>query len=111
MKWLPPLFVILQPDTIFSALSVAEVPIWYACVELNKLLVPSPQDADLNRDGTISTLENEQTKNNYIKTGWVSGIFKSFGDAPNGFSEELKEVTYAIGTEYAFKEESTSYFL
>jgi hypothetical protein len=75
-----------------------------ANLELNKLLVPSPQNADLNGDGTTTTLENEQTKNNYIKTGWVSGIFKSFGDAPNGFSEELKEITYAIGTEYAFKD-------
>jgi acetyl-CoA C-acetyltransferase len=33
-------------------------------IELNKLLVPTPQNADINRDGTISSLENEQTKNN-----------------------------------------------
>ena len=36
-------------------------------IELNKLLVPTPQNADINGDGTISSLENEQTKNNYIK--------------------------------------------
>jgi len=27
-------------------------------------------------------------------------VFKSFGDAPDGFSEELKEVTWALGAEY-----------
>ena len=82
-------------------------------IELNKLLVPTPQNADINGDGTISSLENEQTKNNYIRTGWVAGIFKSFGDAPNGFSEELKEVTYALGTEYVYKDSfavRTGYF-
>ena len=34
--------------------------------------------------------------------GWVSGIFSSFGDAPGGFSEELKEFTYALGVEYLY---------
>lgn len=72
-------------------------------VELNKLLVPTPQNADLNGDGTISDEEKSQNFNDYRKTGWVSGLLKSFGDAPDGFSEELKEVTYAIGTEYVYK--------
>ncbi len=73
-------------------------------LELNKLLVPTPQNPDSNGDGTITPEEYTQNYNNYRKTGWVSGIFKSFGDAPNGFSEELKEITYALGTEYLFKE-------
>ncbi|WP_374506861.1 type IX secretion system outer membrane channel protein PorV [Flavobacterium sp.] len=73
-------------------------------LELNKLLVPTPQNPDSNKDGTITPEEYTQNYNNYRKTGWVSGIFKSFGDAPNGFSEELKEITYALGTEYLFKE-------
>ncbi len=73
-------------------------------LELNKLLVPTPQNPDLNGDGTITPEEYTQNYNNYRKIGWVSGIFKSFGDAPNGFSEELKEITYALGTEYVFKE-------
>jgi hypothetical protein len=30
--------------------------------------------------------------------------FKSFGDAPDGFSEELKEVTYAVGAEYLYQD-------
>lgn len=73
-------------------------------IELNKLLVPTPQDPDLNGDGTITASENEQTKSKYIQTGWVTGLFQSFGDAPNGFSEEIKEITYALGTEYVYKD-------
>jgi hypothetical protein len=32
----------------------------------------------------------------------LSGLFKSFGDAPDGFSEEIKEVTLALGLEYTY---------
>lgn len=84
-----------------------------ANLELNKLLVPSPRNADLNGDGSTSTPEKEQTESNYKKIGWVSGIFESFGDAPNGFSEEIKEVTYALGAEYIYKDSfavRTGYF-
>jgi len=73
-------------------------------LELNKLLVPTPQNPDLNGDGTITPEEYTQNYNNYRKTGWVSGLVKSFGDAPNGFSEELKEITYALGSEYLYKD-------
>ena len=70
-----------------------------ANVELNKLLVPTPQFESQNVNS-----ENNKLNEEYKNIGWVSGIFQSFGDAPDGFSEELKEVTYAIGTEYAFKD-------
>jgi hypothetical protein len=73
-------------------------------LELNKLLVPTPQNPDLNGDGTISTAERAQNFDNYRSIGWVSGIFKSFGDAPDGFSEELKEVTYSLGAEYLYQD-------
>ncbi len=73
-------------------------------LELNKLLVPTPQTPDLNGDGTVTPEEYTQNYNNYRKTGWVSGLLKSFGDAPNGFSEELKEITYALGSEYVYKD-------
>jgi Type IX secretion system protein PorV len=73
-------------------------------LELNKLLVPTPQNPDLNGDGTVTPEEYTQNYNNYRKTGWVSGLLKSFGDAPNGFSEELKEITYALGSEYVYKD-------
>jgi hypothetical protein len=73
-------------------------------VEFNKLLVPTPQDPDLNGDGTVTSEENSQNNNNYRSIGWTSGVFRSFGDAPDGFSEELKEFTYSVGAEYLYQE-------
>ncbi len=73
-------------------------------LEIAKLLVPTPQDADLNGDGTITDAERTENYNNYNKIGWTEGIFKSFGDAPDGFSEELKEFTYSIGSEYLYQD-------
>ena len=68
-------------------------------LEFNKLLVPTPKD--FNDDGTIDQ-DDEQEYNNI---GSISGIFKSFGDAPDGFGEELREVTWALGAEYVFQEQ------
>lgn len=77
-------------------------------VELAKLLVPTPQSADLDGDGLITTQEEIDLRdaNNaaYNKVNWVSGIFKSFNDAPGGFSEELKEFTYSVGAEYLYQD-------
>ncbi len=77
-------------------------------VELAKLLVPTPQSADLDGDGLVTTPEeiDLRNKNNadYSKINWVSGVFSSFGDAPGGFSEELKEFTYSVGTEYVYQD-------
>ena len=85
-------------------------------VEFNKLLVPTPQipvpqpATDLNGDGdTLDPGEpaNDGTakaNNDYRAIGWTSGVFNSFGDAPDGFSEELKEVTYAVGAEYLYQD-------
>lgn len=80
-------------------------------VEFAKLLVPTPQDPeykDLNGDGTISSEEQATARaenfNNYKKINWVSGMFKSFNDAPGGMSEELKEFTYSVGTEYSYQD-------
>jgi hypothetical protein len=73
-------------------------------IEFNKLLVPTPQNPDLNGDGTVTAEERAQNQENYRSIGWVSGVFKSFGDAPDGFSEELKEFTYAAGAEYLYQD-------
>ena len=61
-------------------------------LDLNKLLVPSPK----NDSAGIA---------NYRKQGVVSSWFKSFGDAPGGGSEELREVTASMGAEYWYKEQ------
>ena len=83
-------------------------------VEFTKLLVPTPPAynlEDFNGDGEIDTedraVANEQYASDfqdYNNVGWVSGMFKSFGDAPDGFSEELKEVTYSVGAEYSYQD-------
>lgn len=77
-------------------------------LELAKLLVPTPQSADLNGDGLITTPEEVDLYHvnnaDYNKVNWVSGIFKSFNDAPGGFSEELKEFTYSAAAEYLYQD-------
>ena len=77
-------------------------------VELAKLLVPTPQSADLDGDGLVTTPEEialrDENNAEYNKVNWVSGIFKSFNDAPGGFSEELQEFTYSVGAEYLYQE-------
>jgi hypothetical protein len=82
-------------------------------VEFNKLLVPTPQNPDYakydeNGDGiyTQNEIADAQAANNadYRKIGWVSGILKSFTDAPGGFSEELKEYTYSLAAEYLYQD-------
>jgi len=67
-------------------------------IEFNKLLVPTPRD--FNNDGVIDRADEEE----YNKIGSIEGIFKSFSDAPDGFSEELKEITWAFGAEYVFQD-------
>lgn len=84
-------------------------------LEFTKLLVPTPPATvaavDANGDGEIDNgeeaaaeAEYQQRVTGYKDTNWVSGIFKSFGDAPDGFSEELKEVTYSLGAEYTYNQ-------
>ncbi len=76
-----------------------------ASIELAKLLVPTPQTGiDLNGDGVVDSDDTAIATDEYVKTNWVSGIFKSFNDAPDGFSEELKEFTYSIGAEYTYQD-------
>ena len=64
-------------------------------LEFNKLLVPSPSIEILNSNNQI--IGYSQADVNFL-----SGLFKSFGDAPDGFSEELKEITVALGFEYTY---------
>ena len=70
-------------------------------VELNKLLVPSPSEEVFNVNGDLVAYRQPDV-------GFLQGIFNSFNDAPDGFSEELKELTYSLGLEYSFNK---SFFL
>ena len=68
-------------------------------LEINKLLVPTPSEPIVaaNADG-------EEIITGYVQpdVSFLSGIFKSFGDAPDGFSEELQEFTWALGAEFNY---------
>jgi len=66
-------------------------------LELNKLLVPSPSEPIYNSNNDI--VGYKQSDVNFL-----SGMFKSFGDAPDGFGEELKEFTLAVGFEYVYND-------
>lgn len=74
-------------------------------LELTKLLVPTPQKlTDKNGDGVIDNIDRGIINQEYNDINWTSGIFKSFGDAPDGFREELKELTYSVGAEYTYQD-------
>ncbi len=62
-------------------------------LEFNKLLVPTPPIRD--GEGNIIAGQDDNVS-------FFSGIFQSFGDAPDGFSEELKEFTWSLATEYVY---------
>ena len=64
--------------------------------ELNKLLVPSPI-AVFSDSGEFQGYQQPDIT-------FLKGIFESFGDAPGGFEEELKEITWAAGIEYVFQD-------
>jgi hypothetical protein len=67
-------------------------------VDLNKLLVPTPPIRGENEsDADWQTRVNE-----YRDISPISGIFKSFGDAPGGFEEEMQEVMWSVGSEYTY---------
>lgn len=75
-------------------------------LDLNKLLVPTkPRRKDFDTD----TAEGEQAYDDAVEK-WqtmspISGIFKSFSDAPGGFKEELQEINVAFGAEYAYNQQ------
>jgi hypothetical protein len=72
--------------------------------DINKLLVPSSQIRRINPDGSYGETEDEflERRREAMNMGPIAGIFKSFGDAPGGFSEELKEIMWSAGAEYTY---------
>jgi hypothetical protein len=66
--------------------------------DINKLLVPTPPIYNDSIDGQIDFGQDPNVS-------VVSGIFQSFGDAPGGFSEEMREINYSIGTEYWYDDQ------
>ena len=65
--------------------------------DFNKLMVPTPRPdlGDADGDGQVD----------FKQYSPIRGIFKSFGDAPGGFAEEIKEITMGIGMEYWYDDQ------
>jgi opacity protein-like surface antigen len=77
--------------------------------DVNKLMVPTrptmkqyleehPDAEETDYSGYTSWLMDQ----GYYNVSPISGIFKSFNDAPNGFKEELQEINWSIGAEYSY---------
>ncbi len=70
-------------------------------VDVNKLLVPTmPRQKDDESDEDYQ----QRLQKDYYDMSPITGIFKSFGDAPGGFSEELKEIQWSVGVEYTYND-------
>lgn len=75
-------------------------------LDLNKLLVPTKPN---QKDYDTSTAEGQQEYDDALDK-WetmspITGIFKSFTDAPGGFKEELQEINVSFGAEYAYNQQ------
>lgn len=68
-------------------------------LDIHKLLVPTPPIFGSDPD------ENEQLAADYRSKSVVSSWLSSFGDAPGGFKEELKEFQFSIGAEYSYNDQ------
>ena len=69
--------------------------------DANKLLVPTyPKQ----KEGETSADYDARVEKDYYDVSSISGIFKSFSDAPGGFSEELKEIQWSAGAEYVYND-------
>lgn len=76
-------------------------------LDLNKLLVPTrPRQKDyLDEDGQEDKLAYEKAYRDWQDISPISGIFKSFSDAPGGMKEELREINYSLGAEYSYNQQ------
>lgn len=75
-------------------------------LDLNKLLVPTkPRQKDYDMDTVEGQEAYEEAKEKWETMSPITGIFKSFSDAPGGLSEELKEINVSFGLEYAYNQQ------
>ncbi len=70
-------------------------------VDANKLLVPTyPKQYEGEADQDYT----DRVQKDYYDISPIAGIFKSFGDAPNGFKEEMQEIQVSFGLEYIYND-------
>ena len=70
--------------------------------DANKLLVPT---VPAQEEGESNTDYQDRVRREYSDVSAISGIFKSFSDAPGGFKEELDEVQWSVGAEYVYHDQ------
>ena len=69
--------------------------------DANKLLVPTYPKQE---EGESTEDYQNRVQKDYYDVSSISGIFKSFNDAPNGFSDELEEINWSVGAEYVYND-------
>lgn len=70
--------------------------------DANKLLVPTYPKQN---EGESTEDYQERVQKDYYDISSINGIFKSFSDAPNGFKEELQEISWSVGAEYVYHDQ------
>lgn len=75
-------------------------------LDLNKLLVPTmPRTKDYDMNTVEGQTAYEKAYDDWQNMSPITGIFKSFSDAPGGMSEEFKEICWSLGAEYAYNQQ------
>ncbi len=75
-------------------------------LDLNKLLVPArPREADYDMNTAEGQLRYERKLQDWKDMSPITGIFKSFSDAPGGLKEEMREINVSLGAEYSYNEQ------
>ena len=72
--------------------------------DANKLMVPTVPVQGVNENNSDY---QDRVRREYSDVGSISGMFKSFSDAPGGFKEELEEVQWSVGAEYVYNDQFT----
>ncbi|MBP5712534.1 MAG: type IX secretion system outer membrane channel protein PorV [Prevotella sp.] len=70
--------------------------------DANKLLVPTIPKQE---EGESTEDYRSRVITQYSDMSSITGIFKSFSDAPNGFKEELEEIQWSVGAEYTYHDQ------
>ncbi len=69
--------------------------------DANKLLVPT---YPIQEDDESTEDYEQRVQKDYYDVSSIGGIFKSFGDAPGGFKEEMQEINWSVGAEYVYND-------
>lgn len=72
--------------------------------DANKLMVPTVPVQGVNENNSDY---QDRVRREYSDVSSISGMFKSFSDAPGGFKEELEEVQWSVGAEYVYNDQFT----